>query len=52
MSNYVMLTKDAPLRSHLADYVLYIGQFLFDLASLKTSLACSILWGWKRQILN
>ena len=47
-----MLTKDAPLSSHLADYVLYIGQFLLDLASLKTLLACSILRGSGRQIFN
>ena len=32
----VMLDKDAPLTSHLADY---IGQFLLDPASLKTVLA-------------
>ena len=38
----VMLTKDAPLSSHLADYVLLIGQFLLDLASLKTVLTRSI----------
>ena len=48
----VMLTKDVPLSSHLADYVLLIGQFLLDLASLKTLLACSILWGCERQIFN
>ena len=45
-----MLTKDAPLSSHLADYILQIGQFLLDLASLKTLLAGSILWGCERQI--
>ena len=39
----VMQTKDAPLSSHLADYVLLIGHFLLDLASLKTLLAGSIL---------
>ena len=39
MSN--MLTKDAPLSPHLADYVLLIAQFLLDLPSLKTLLACS-----------
>ena len=38
--------------SHLADYILYIGQFLLDLASLKTLLAVSILWGCERQIFN
>ena len=44
MSNIkkVMLTKDAPLSSHLADYLLFIGQFLLDLSSLKILLACSI----------
>ena len=31
-----MLTIDVPLSSYLADYVLYIGQFLLDLASLKS----------------
>ena len=52
MSNrkMVMLTKDYRLSSHLADYVLSIGQFLLDLASLKTVLACSILWGCERQL--
>ena len=52
MSNIkkVMLTKDALLSSHLADYLLQIGQFLLDLASLKILLACSILWGCERQI--
>ena len=53
MSNIkkVMLTtKETPLSSHLADYILYIGQFLLDLASLKTLLAGSILWGCERQI--
>ena len=39
----VMLTKDAPLSSHLSGYVSLIGQFLLDLASLKTLLAWSIL---------
>ena len=48
----VMLTKDAPLSFHLADYVLLIGQFLLDLARLNTLLACSILWGCERQIFN
>ena len=43
MSNIkkVMLIKDATLSSHLADYVLLIGKFLLDFASLKTLLACS-----------
>ena len=45
-----MLTKDALLSSHLANYLLQIGQFLLDLASLKILLACSILWGCERQI--
>ena len=44
----VLLTKDAPLSFHLVDYVLYIGQFLLDFASLKTLLACNILWGCER----
>ena len=54
MSNIkkVMLTKDAPLSSHLADYIMLIGQFLLDLASLKTLLACSVLWGCERQIFD
>ena len=43
---------NAPLSSHLADYVLKIGQILLDFASLKTLLACSILWGCERQIFN
>ena len=52
MSNIkkVMLTKDALLSSHLADYLLQIGQYLLDLASLKILLACSILWSCERQI--
>ena len=52
MSNIkkVMLTKDALLSIHLADYLLQIGQFLLDLASLKILLTCSILWGCERQI--
>ena len=37
---------------NFSDYVLFIGQFLLDLASLKTLLACSILWGCERQILS
>ena len=48
----VMLNKDTPLSSHLADYVLSIGQFLLDLASLKTLLAFIILWGCEGQIFN
>ena len=44
-----MLTKDASLSSQQADCV---EQFLLDLASLKTLLACSILWGCERQIFN
>ena len=37
MSNIkkVMLTKDAPLSSHLADYVLYIGHFFLTLKASK-----------------
>ena len=31
----VMLSKHVPLSSHLADYVLLIGQFLLDLAKLE-----------------
>ena len=46
----MLTTKETPLSSHLADYILYIGQFLLDLASLKTLLAGSILWGCERQI--
>ena len=54
MSNIknVMLTKYALLSSHLADYLLQIGQFLLDHTSLKILLACSILWGCERQIFN
>ena len=49
----VIMTKDAPLSSHLVDYVLLLDNFfLFDLPSLKTLLACSILWGCERQIFN
>ena len=44
------MTKNAPLSSNLADNVLLIGQFLLDLASLKTLLACSTLWGCERRI--
>ena len=38
----VMLTKDAPLSSHLADYIFLIGESLLDLASHKALLPCSI----------
>ena len=40
-----MLTKDAPLSSHLAVYICKLGNlFLLDLASIKTLLAGSIFF--------
>ena len=48
----VMLNKDSPLSSHLTDYVCKLDNFFFDLVSLKSLIACSLLWGCERQIFN
>ena len=46
----VMLTKDAPLYAliWLFTFCKLDNFFLFDLASIKTLLACSILWGIRK----
>ena len=43
----VMLTKDAPLLAliWLFTFCKLDNFFLFDIANIKTLLACSILWG-------
>ena len=46
----VMLTKEAQALIWLFTFCKMGNFFLLDLASIKTLLACSILWGCERQI--